>query len=100
MPNPDKSYCVEVNASNYATGGILAQPEADEQWHLVAYLSKSLLESKHKYNIHNKELLAIIWALEFWRHYLKGASYLVDIITNHKKLKYFTNSQKLSRRQA
>ncbi len=58
MPNPDKPYCVEVDASNYATRGILAQPGADEQWHLVAYLSKFLLEPKHNYDIHDKELLA------------------------------------------
>ncbi len=100
MPNPDKPYYVEVDAFNYATGGILAQLGADEQWHPVAYLSKSLLEPKRNYDIHNKELLAIIWALESWRHYLEGASHPVDIITNHKNLKYFTNSQKLSHRQA
>ncbi len=100
MPNPDKPYCVEVDASNYATKGILAQLRADKQWHLVAYLFKSLLKPKHNYNIHNKELLAIIWALESWKHYLEGASYPVDIITNHKNLKYFTNLQKLSYLQA
>ncbi len=100
MLNPDKPYCVEVNASNYATKEILAQLRANKQWHLVAYLFQSLLEPKRNYNIHNKELLAIIWALEFWRHYLEGAFYPVDIITNHKNLKYFTNLQKLSRLQA
>ncbi len=56
MPDPDKPYYIEVDASNYATKGILAQPKADEQWYLVAYLSKSLLELKHNYDIHNKEL--------------------------------------------
>ncbi len=100
MPDPDKPYCIEVNASNYTTGGILAQPGADEQWHPVAYLSQSLLEPKRNYDIHNKELLAIIWALESWRHYLEGASHPVDIITDYKNLEYFTNLQKLRCRQA
>ncbi len=99
MPDPDKPYHIEVDASNYATGGILAQPGANEQWHLVAYLSKSLSEPKRNYDIQDKELLAIIWALESWRHYLE-ASHPVDIITNYKNLKYFTNSQKLSCCQA
>ncbi len=100
MPNPNKLYCVEVNASNYAIGGILAQLGADKQWHPVAYISKSLLDLKRNYNIHNKEVLAIIQALESSRHYLKGASHLVDIITDYKNLESFTNLQKLSRQQA
>ncbi len=79
---------------------LITQSRADEPWHPVAYLFKSLLEPKYNYNIHNKELLAIIQALESWRHYLKVASHSIDIITNHKNLEYFINSQKLSGCQA
>jgi len=31
------------------------------------------------YEIHDKEMLAIICALEEWRHFLEGATYLVEI---------------------
>lgn len=100
MPDPSKPYLVEVDASNFATGGILLQKGDDNLWHPVAYLSKSLSEAKWNYDIYDKELLAVIRALEAWRHYLEGSPYTVEIWTDHKNLKYFKTAQKLSRRQA
>jgi len=55
---------------------------------------------EQNYEIHNKEMLAIIRALEEWRHFLEGAIHLVEIWTNHKNLKYFMTAKKLNRRQA
>jgi len=52
------------------------------------------------YKIHDKEMLAIIHALEEWRHFLEGATHLVEIWTDHKNLKYFMMAKKLNRRQA
>jgi hypothetical protein len=45
-------------------------------------------------------MLAIIRALEEWRHYLEGATHPVEIWTDHKNLEYFRSAQKLNRRQA
>jgi hypothetical protein len=52
------------------------------------------------YKIHDTEMLAIIWGLEEWRHYLEGARHPVEIWTNHKNLEYFWVAQKLNCRQA
>ena len=54
----------------------------------------------HNYDIHDKELLAIIRALKEWCHYVQGTSEPVEIWTDHKNLEYFMTSQKLTRRQA
>ena len=53
-----------------------------------------------EFKIHNKEMLAIIHALEEWRHFLEGATHLVEIWTNHKNLEYFMTAKKLNRCQA
>jgi hypothetical protein len=45
-------------------------------------------------------MLAIMRALEEWRHFLEGASHKVEIWTDHKKLEYFMLAKKLDRRQA
>jgi len=45
-------------------------------------------------------MLAIIHALEEWRHFLEGATHPVEIWTNHKNLEYFMMAKKLNRRQA
>jgi len=44
----------------------------NEKWRLVAYISKSLNKAKKNYEIHNKEMLAIIRCLEAWRHFLES----------------------------
>jgi hypothetical protein len=100
MPDTAKKMQVECDASDFARGAVLSQLEEDGLYHPVAYLSKSLVEPERNYNIHNKELLAIIGALETWQHYLEGAKERVEIWTDHKNLEYFRKAQKLSRRQA
>jgi len=66
----------------------------------VAYISKSLNEAERNYEIHDKEMLAIIRCLEAWRHFLEGAKDRFEIWTDHKNLEYFMKAQKLNRRQA
>ncbi len=44
--------------------------------------------------------MAIIRALEAWRHYLDGAAHPVEILSDHKNLTYFRSTQKLNQRQA
>jgi len=55
---------------------------------------------EQNYEIHNKEMLAIIRALEEWRHFLEGATHPVEIWTDHKNLEYFMTAKKLNHRQA
>ena len=55
---------------------------------------------ERSYEIHDKEMLAIIRALEEWRHFLEGACHPVEIWTDHKNLEYFMTAKKLNRRQA
>jgi len=43
-----------------------------------------------------KVMLGIIWALETWRHYLKGAKHEIDIWTDDQDLKYFMSTKKLN----
>jgi len=72
----------------------------DGKWHPIAFYSKSLSSVERNYEIHDKEILAIICALEEWRHFLEGATYLVEIWIDHKNLEYFMMAKKLNRHQA
>ena len=99
-PDIDKKMRMEVDALDYATGRVLSMECKDGLWRLVAFLSKSLNETERNYEIHNKEMLAIIRGLEAWRHLLEGAQYKFEIWTDHKNLEYFMKAQKLNRRQA
>jgi len=45
-------------------------------------------------------MLAIVRALEEWRHFVEGAEHRCEIWTDHKNLQYFMTTKKLNRRQA
>ena len=90
---------MEVDTLNYAMGGVLFMECEDEWWRLVAYLLKSLNETKN-YKIHDKEILVIIWELESQRYLLEGVKFKFEVWIDHKNLEYFMKVQKLNRRQA
>jgi len=100
---PDNSWPFRIEADSlyFATGAILSQqsPE-DNKWHPIAFLSKCLSPVEQNYKIHDKEMLAIVRALEEWRHFVEGAEHRCEIWTDHKNLQYFMTAKKLNRRQA
>jgi len=61
----------------------------DRKWRLVAFLSKYLNETEKNYEIHDKEMLAVIRGLENWRHLLEDIKYKFEVWTNNKNLEYF-----------
>ena len=99
-PDLDKKMRVEADTSDYATGRVLLVKEEDEKWRPVAFIFKSLNDTERNYEIHDKEMLAVIRCLEAWRHFLEGARTKFEIWTDHKNLEYFMMNQKLNRQQA
>jgi len=75
----DKKMRMEVDALDYATGGVLSMECEDKLWRPVAFLSKSLNKTERNYEIHDKEMLASIRGLENWRHLLKGTCFKFEI---------------------
>ena len=101
LPDNSKPYHVEADSSDFTTRAVLSQKNSeDDKWHPVTFLSKSLSPVERNYKIHNKEMLAIIQALEEWRHFLEGAKHQFEIWTDHKNLEYFILANKLNQRQA
>ena len=101
LPDNSKPLHIEADSSDFATGAVLSQPNSDDnKWHPMAFLSKSLFLVERNYEIHDQEMLAIVRALEEWRHFAEGAEHQVEICTDHKNLEYFMTAKKLNRRQA
>jgi len=100
-PQESDPFRIEADSSDFATGAVLSQQSTtDRKWHPVVFYSKSLSSVERNYEIHNKKMLAIICALEEWRHFLEGATHPVEIWTDHKNLEYFMTVKKLNCRQA
>jgi len=64
VPDLNKEFRVEVDVSNYATGGVLSMKYSNELWRLVIFISKSLSNTERNYEIYNKEMLAVVRCLE------------------------------------
>jgi len=100
-PQGSEPFCIEADSSDFASGAVLSQQlPREEKWHLVAFYSKFLSLVERNYEIHDKEMLAIIHALKEWRHFLEEAWHPVEIWMDHKNLEYFMTAKKLNCCQA
>jgi hypothetical protein len=100
MWEPDRPTRLEVDASGFATGGVLLQLLEDDHWHPIMFRSESMAEAERNYEIYDKEMLTVIRSLEDWQHYLEGLPQPFTIVTDHRNLEYWRTAQNLSRRQA
>jgi len=65
FPQESDPFWIEADSSDFATGTVLSQQSTtDGKWHPVAFYSKFLSSVEWNYEIHDKEMLAIIRALE------------------------------------
>ncbi|KAI7810722.1 Pol polyprotein [Triplophysa rosa] len=101
VPDPDRQFIVEVDASGVGVGAILSQRSAhDGKVHPCAYFSHRLCPAERNYDIGNRELLVVKLALGEWRHWLEGAAQPFLFWTDHKNLEYVRSARRLSSRQA
>jgi len=89
---------LETDASDTVVAAVFSQKGLNGEWHPVGYFSKTMAPAETNYPIHDKELLAIVRALEHWRAELEGTTDPVEVVTDHKALKYFMSSKILSAR--
>ncbi|MBW0487001.1 hypothetical protein O181_026716 [Austropuccinia psidii MF-1] len=68
--------------------------------HPIAFDSRKLIPEELNYEIHDKELLGIVWALKHWRALLLSLSSPFELLTDHSSLQYFMSSKVLTFCQA
>ncbi|MBW0556440.1 hypothetical protein O181_096155 [Austropuccinia psidii MF-1] len=90
---------VETDASDYALGAVLSRVN-DSGKHPIAFDSCKLLPAELNYEIHDKELLGIVWALKNWRAFLLSFSNPFEVLTDNSSLQYFMSSKFLTLCQA
>jgi len=96
---PGRPLLVETDALKYVCSGILSQHDEDGKWGRIAYRSKTIAPAECNYDIHDKELLAIVQALKEWRRYLRESGQHFKLLTDHKNLIRFTTTKELTDRQ-
>lgn len=96
----DRPTKLETDASDGVISGALSQLSDQNEWHPVAFFSKTMNPAEGNYPIHDKELLAIIRSLQEWEPILLSCKESFDIFTDHQALQYFATKRKLNSRQA
>ncbi|RVW72376.1 Retrovirus-related Pol polyprotein from transposon 17.6 [Vitis vinifera] len=89
-PNWKLPFEVMCDASDLAMGAVLGQRE-DGKPYVIYYASKTLNEAQRNYTTTEKELLAVVFALDKFRTYLVGSS--IVVFTDHSALKYLLTKQ-------
>ena len=74
---------METDSSDTVTAGVLSQKGPNGEWHPVAFYSKTMSPAECSYEIHDKELLAIMNGLRTWRAELEGIPNQFLILTDH-----------------
>ncbi|CCO35652.1 Retrotransposable element Tf2 155 kDa protein type 1 [Rhizoctonia solani AG-1 IB] len=96
-PDESQPYTLETDTSGTAMGAVLSQRKDDGCLHPVAFMSASFSPAELNYDMHDKELLAIIHAFEHWRIFLEGNEHPVTVLTNHKNLEYWKSARMFNR---
>src|SRR5882757_911641 len=107
QPQYDKPFVVHTDASAYGVGTILLQ-EGDinpqkpskPRLHPIAYYSATFTPTERNYDIYERELLAVIKALQHWRPHLAWTPHPFTLITDHANLTFWKHPQKVNRRVA
>ena len=93
LPNFDKMFEIECDASGVGIGAVLMQEGKP-----IAYFSEKLNGAALNYPTYDKEMYALVRALETWQHYLLPKEFVIH--TDHESLKHLKGQNKLNKRHA
>lgn len=97
--DPNRETVLETDASGWSTGGVLSQYNDQGELHPVAFFSRKNTPAECNYDIHDKELLAIMKCLEEWDAELRSLEKPFKILTDHRNLEHFMKAKRLTERQ-
>ena len=95
-PNWDLPFEIICDASDFAVGAVLGQ-QIDKKPTAICYASKTLANAQLNDTTTEKELLAVVFALEKFRPYILGSK--IIIYTDHATLKYLLSKKEAKPRR-
>jgi hypothetical protein len=93
LPNFDKPFEIECDASGVGIGAVLMQDSKP-----IAFFSEKLNGAALNYSTYDKELYALVRALQIWQHYLWAREFVIH--SDHQSLKFLKSQGKLQKRHA
>ena len=98
LPDLDKVFIIECDASDLGVGGVLLQDQPDGSRLPITYFSKSLSSAQKNYSVSERELLAIVLTIEHNKHYFFAKEFL--ILSDHQPIKWLMSCKNPASRLA
>jgi hypothetical protein len=96
FPDWSKEFNVHVDSSSISLGEFFAQPSSGDIHHPIAFARRNISTVERNYTTNEREVLAMVYALYKFRHYLLGGHFKMFI--DHSTLKYLVNKPMLGGR--
>ena len=97
--DPELPTKLETDSSDGVIGGVISQEHADSLWYPIGFYSHVLSGHEPNWEIHDKELFAIIEAFRRWRPELASVQNRTQVFTDHRSLEYFMTTKILTAKQ-
>jgi RNase H-like domain found in reverse transcriptase/Reverse transcriptase (RNA-dependent DNA polymerase) len=97
-PDWTQHFILETDTSGFVLGAVISQ-EFSDGIHPIGFYSCSLQPDKKNYDVHNKELAAIIFGFKCGHPFFLGTQHTIEVCTDHKNLQYFHKPQKVTSHQ-
>jgi len=86
-PNPDLQFVLATDASDFALGAVLMQDHG-HGLQPIQYYNKKLNAAERNYSVYDKEMLAVVAAMNNWYYHLETSKHPVLVLTDHQPLAY------------
>ena len=93
--DPEKQYILHTDWSKKGLSAVLGQMGDNQAEYLVACTSRSNNKHEAQYGSYKGEMMAAVWGIRTFRHYLHGAKHPFILYTDHKALLWLMKAQSL-----
>jgi len=91
-----KLVIITTDASDFASRVVLSQRDDEGSLDPAAFHSRKFQPAEIIYEIHDKELMAIVNTFKHWHQYCKGASHQIQVFSDYQNLEYFIMTKVLN----